>query len=172
MFEKGEYIIYGTTGVCEVMDITTISLDGIPSEKLYYILRPCYKSGSKVFTPVDNQTTPMRKILNRIEASALIDDIPNIQELWVGNDKQREDQYKQAIKSCECIEWIRIIKALYQRSRERIAQGKKITATDERYLRLAQDNLYSELSIPLEIPKEQMDNYINSRFSFAESGSI
>lgn len=162
MFEIGEYIVYGTTGVCEIMDISTIDIDGVPSDKLYYILSPFYKSGSKVFTPVDNKKIPMRRVLNRNEASALIDDIPNIEELWVGSDKQREEKYKQAIKSCECTEWIRIIKALYQRGKERVAQGKKITATDERYLRIAQDNLYSELSIPLEISKEQVYDYIQS----------
>lgn len=165
MFEIGEYIIYGTTGVCEVMDIATIDVDGVSGDKIYYILRPIYRSGSKVFTPVDNYKIPMRRILNRNEAKALIDDIPNIEGLWVGSDKQREEKYKQAIKSCECTEWIRIIKALYLRGKERVAQGKKITATDERYLRLAQDNLYSELSIPLEIPKDQMDDYINSMLS-------
>ena len=36
----------------------------------------------------------------------------------------------------------------------------KGTAVDERYFRMAEDNLYSELSIALEIPKEEMEKYI------------
>ena len=42
----------------------------------------------------------------------------------------------------------------------RLKQGKKITATDERYLRMAEGNLYSELSIALGIPESGMEDYI------------
>lgn len=41
----------------------------------------------------------------------------------------------------------------------RLKQGKKITATDERYLRMAEGNLYSELSIALGIPESGMEDY-------------
>ena len=42
MFEKGQYIIYGIRGVCEVMDIKVIDRPGGPKGKLYYELRPYY----------------------------------------------------------------------------------------------------------------------------------
>ena len=56
--------------------------------------------------------------------------------------------------------WISIIKTLYFRKKERIAQGKKITSLDERYLKATENELYSELSLILEIPKEKMEDYI------------
>lgn len=62
MFEIGEYIIYGSTGVCEIVDITTMNIEGIPKDKEYYILHPFGKKGSKIYTPVDNEKTTMRKI--------------------------------------------------------------------------------------------------------------
>ena len=37
LFGKGEYIVYGTTGVCQVKDITSMSMDERQQEKLYYI---------------------------------------------------------------------------------------------------------------------------------------
>ena len=40
---------------------------------------------------------------------------------------------------------------------------KKTTATDERYLKLAEDHLYSEFSMLLDIPKEHMADYIEQR---------
>ena len=40
MFEIGEYIIYGTKGVCQVMDITSMDMDGMPRDTMYYILHP------------------------------------------------------------------------------------------------------------------------------------
>lgn len=168
MFERGEYIIYGTSGVCKVEDITTMEMEGVPRDRLYYVLSPSSQKGGWIFTPVDNQKTPMRRILNQKEAATLIDEMPGIQVLWITNEKMREENYKECMKSCDCREWIRIIKTLYLRKQERSAQGKKITATDERYLRMAEDYLYTELEIPLGIPKEQMESYITERIGDAQ----
>ena len=76
------------------------------------------------------------------------------------DEKQREANYKQAVNSCDCTEWIRIIKTLWRRNRDRMAVGKKVTAMDKKYFKLAQDNLYSELSMSLHIPQESMEDYI------------
>ena len=51
---------------------------------------------------------------------------------------------------------------------ERQAQGKRATAMDEKYLRLAKDNLYSELSLALDIPKEEMEGFIADRIHETE----
>ena len=50
----------------------------------------------------------------------------------------------------------------------RLKQGKKITATDERYLRMAEGNLYSELSIALGIPESGMEAYITNQMNETE----
>ena len=52
MFEKGEYIVYGTTGVCQVMDITTMKQKEATQAKLYYVLEPVSSPGGKILTPV------------------------------------------------------------------------------------------------------------------------
>lgn len=160
MFEKGEYVVYGSKGVCEVVDVITMDLEGIPKDRLYYVLHPCDQKEGRIFTPVDNEKTVIRRIISKKEADTLINEIPNIDGLWISNDKLRELKYKECIRSCECREWIRIMKTLYLRGQERLASGKKITATDSRYLKQAEENLYSELSISLNIPREQMEQYI------------
>lgn len=165
MFNKGEFIVYGTSGVCKVEDITKIQMKGVRSDRLYYVLSPSSQKGGRIFTPVDNEKTPMRRILNKDEAASLIEEIPGIEGLWITNEKLREEKYKECMKSCDCREWIRIIKTLYMRKQERTAQGKKITATDEKYLKMAEDYLYTELEIPLEIPKAQMEQYITDRLT-------
>ncbi|MGL5437973.1 MAG: CarD family transcriptional regulator [Lachnospiraceae bacterium] len=165
MFEKGQYIVYGTSGVCKVEDITTMNMEGISNERLYYVLAPMSQNGGKIFTPTDNQKTLMREILSKEEADRLIQDIPEIEELWIANEREREEKYKICMRSCDCREWIKIIKTLYLRKQERMEQGKKVTATDEKYLRMAEDHLYSELSIPLGIPKDRMENYITGHIT-------
>lgn len=162
MFAKGEMVVYGRNGICRIMDITTMKMEGVPDDRLYYIVVPV-KEGGRIYTPVDNQKIVMRKVLSREEALALIDEIPRIEALWTVNDKLREAAYKDCIKSCDCREWVKIIKTMYLRNQERALQGKRITATDEKYLRLAEESLFAELSLSLAIPKGEIEDFIINR---------
>ena len=163
MFEKGQYIIYGIRGVCEVMDITTIDRPGGPQGKLYYVLRPYYHQDSKIVTPVDSDKTVIRPLLTREEALELIDRIQDVQEMEVTEDKQREERYKEALKTCDCLVWVSMIKSLYLRRKDRIEQGKKMTDLDERYFKTAEENLYSELALSLGMSRDEMVDYIKER---------
>ena len=163
MFEKGDYIVYGSTGICVVEDITTMDMPGIPKERLYYVMSPYQQSGKRIFTPVDNSKMKLRRILSREEALALIEEIPKLEQLGIAEEKFREQKYKECIRSCECRNWIRMMKTLYLRKQERVSQGKKVTATDERYFRMAEDNLYTEFSISLDMPRQEVEDYINER---------
>ena len=49
-----------------------------------------------------------------------------------------------------------------------IAQGKKATTVDERYFHAAEEQLYEELSIALDMPKEGMRAYIGARAGIQE----
>ena len=55
------------------------------------------------------------------------------------------------------------MKTLYIRKQRRIAQGKKVTALDEKYLHLVENELYDELSIALHIPANQMERHIKEQ---------
>ena len=71
MYEVGDLIVYGRTGICEVTEITTLKMDGVPKDKLYYILRPVREKHGKVFTPVDNEKIVMRKVISKEEAEEI-----------------------------------------------------------------------------------------------------
>ena len=90
VFEKGEYIVYGTTGVCQVMDITTMKQKEATQAKLYYVLEPVSSPGGKILTPVEENKNPMRRIVTREEADRLIEEIRNVKDLQLGDEKQRE----------------------------------------------------------------------------------
>ena len=168
MFEVGEYIVYGVKGVCRIEDITHIDISGADKNRLYYVLTPIGESSGKIYAPTDNQKVMMRKVITKEEADRLIEELPEIELLWVPDDKQRETKYKEALNTCDYRAWVSIVKTLYLRKQERVAQGKKITALDERYMRTAENELYSELSLTLGIPKEQMEHYIKERLKTAQ----
>ncbi len=167
MFEKGEYIVYGMTGVCLVKDIMKMDMDEDSRGKLYYVLEPTAVRGNRIITPVEGNKNVMRKIMTSEEAYSLIDEIKEIKLLGITDDKQRELIYKEALKTCDCREWVGIIKTLYLRKKDRMNRGKRLTEVDERYMKKAKENLYGELSIPLGIPAAQMEEFISARI---ESG--
>ena len=156
MFEKGGYIVYGTTGVCQIEDITGMKSKGSSGEKLYYVLRPCFQKGNTIFTPVDNGKIAMRAAMTREEAEMLIKRIPQIEELEEADDKERERHYKPG-------EWIRIIKTSYLRSRKREAEGKRATTVDDRYFHTAEEHLYAELAVVLGMEKDDVRQYIGQK---------
>ena len=55
MYQTGDLLIYGSTGVCRVLSIDRRQdyVDGIKQDKLYYQLKPLHQGGV-IYTPVDN----------------------------------------------------------------------------------------------------------------------
>jgi CarD family transcriptional regulator len=163
MFIVGDYIVYGNKGVCKVVNIGTMNSTGLSKDRLYYTLEPVYTAGSKIFTPVDNEKVKMRPVMNKVEALSLIDDIDNIEALWIIDEKRRELEYRDAVNKCEGRELIKIIKAIYLRKQSRLAEGKKVTAGDEKYFKMAEEDLYGELAIPLNMPRDDVKEFILQR---------
>lgn len=162
MFEKGEYLVYGTHGICRVEEVTHPLMKTADRERLYYVLQPIYQNGNKIYVPVDNLRGNLRRVITKEECAALLDLIPRLEALLIDNEKQREQVYKTAMLSNDCREWVKIIKTIYLRRNQRMSQGKKMTLVDERYLRMAQDNLYGEMSFALGKDRDGMESYIKN----------
>ncbi|MDD6656359.1 MAG: CarD family transcriptional regulator [Lachnospiraceae bacterium] len=171
MFEVGEYIMCGGHGVCRVVDITGNPIDRLDKERKYYILEPVFEKGSTIYTPVNNEKVLMRKIMDEKDAKELIGHIPEIETVWIKEEKSREQMYKEAIRTYDCQSLVRIIKTLYLRKMDRVSQGKKVLSSDEHYLRKAEELLYSEMSIALSIPKENVEEYITEEINKAKKKS-
>ena len=163
MFQVGDYVICSNKGVCEVENITVLNISGADKEKEYYILKPLYSAGSTVYVPVDSQKDhTMRKVLERTEAERLIGTIPEIPLLVITNDKMTEQMYKDCMKSNDCQELVKLIKTIHQRKQKRIQAGRKITAVDAKYSHLAEENLYGELAVALDLTREEVSGYITA----------
>lgn len=171
MFQIGDYIICGMNGVCRVEAITKMDIAGVNQDRLYYQLSPVYESGSTVFTPIDNKKMVIRRVLTREEAWDFIDSIPNIETLWIENEKMRKERYKEALYSGSNREWVQIIKTVYMRKKERSIQRKRVTETDEKYVKAAKEQLYGELAIVLHEDISEIENLITKRITAALAGS-
>ena len=157
MFDVNDYIVYGNFGVCCIKDV---GINPEMDSRLYYTLVPCYMSGNTISTPVDNNAVIMRPILTKPEAMSLIKEMQTIDTMWIEDDKKREQDYKQILRSCDCHELVKMIKTIYLRKQARIEEGKKVWALDERYFNMAEDKLYGEIAIVLDMDKDETKQYI------------
>lgn len=78
MFQPGELVIYGATGVCRVESIRQPEPHSALQGKTCYLLKPLYQDGV-IYTPVENSKVSIRPVMTREEADALIDQIPTMQ---------------------------------------------------------------------------------------------
>ena len=161
MFKVGDLIVYGNTGVCTVEKIGKPELTGVSDDKEYYTLSPYYSRNSRIFTPCDNDKVVMRPVISKKEAEKLLKEIPKIKLLVITDEKKREERYKETMRTCDCREFVSILKTIYSRKITRLAEGKKVTASDERYFNMAEEKLLGELAIALGVEKSEMRVKLN-----------
>lgn len=168
MFQVNDVVIYGHHGVCEITKIGTLEMPMADKKKLYYTLRPVYHKDSSVYAPVENRKIIMRPVISKETAEELIQHIPEIETVWIMNEKAREIQFKEALQTCDCEELVKIIKTLYQRKQQRLESGKKVTVVDEKYFRQAEEKLYEELAFVLDMDKNKVGQYISEHMEALE----
>ena len=77
MYKVGDLILYGSTGVCRVDDITHDVPGREGQDQLYYVLTPLYQDFT-IYVPTDTTKVFMRPIISRDEAEELIKGIPEM----------------------------------------------------------------------------------------------
>lgn len=162
MYQIGEFIVKATNGVCEVKDLVHLDFSDTDSKKLYYLLVPVTDQAGKIYMPATSSAA-VRKVMTKQEAMAFIQKIPSVNEPWIDNEKTRERSYKEAITSNDPERLVGIIKLICDRKEERVRQGRKVTAVDERYFKLAENLLYAELEVALDKDKEEVHRLIQEQ---------
>ena len=137
MYKISDMVIYGSEGVCEIVDIEEKDILG--EQRKYYVLKPVKKDSSTYYAPMDNEKAlaKMRKLLSKEEIDELIDSMPDEQPNWITNSLERREKYKLIISKGNHTELIRVIKAIFTEKKEREANGKRLASSDERFLKEA-----------------------------------
>lgn len=156
MYEIGDYLVKSVDGVCKVEDILHLNISGVDKNRLYYLLLPIDNTNEKIYIPTDMINSTIRKVMTEEEVWNLINRIQDIEEIWVDNERIREHIYREAVRSCKPEDLIGIIKMTYLRKKKRLEQGRKNTVVDERYFKIAENNLYSELGFVLNKDKNEV----------------
>ncbi|MBE6956321.1 MAG: hypothetical protein E7450_02575 [Ruminococcaceae bacterium] len=161
MYQPGEMIFYSGEGVCRVEAVGPVDVSA-DKQKLYYTLQPLYRQG-KIFIPVDSPVFS-RPVITRQQAEDLLRRIPSIQaEIYENrNLRMLNEHYQALMQTRDCEDMLQLIRSVYIKQQELKAQGKKPGLVDERYMKRAEDLLYGELAVALNIPKESVLDHITS----------
>lgn len=145
MFQIQDTVMVHNSGVCviEALDAQTM------------VLRPVRHPQKKLKLPVPAASDRVRRLMSREEAEELLDRIPYIRTIQAPNDKVRMEFYQEAMEKNAGLEWIQVIKSVYLRKQER-----RLSAEELSLYETAKEYAYSELAAVLEIPLEQVEDYI------------
>ncbi|MCI9579536.1 MAG: CarD family transcriptional regulator [Oscillibacter sp.] len=168
MFQLGELVVYGSTGVCRVEDFAGLDGPGEDREKRYYLLKPLWQDGV-IYAPMDSEKVPMRPVISRTEAEALIDRMPDIPAAAGrgGTAQAQAQQYQSAVRDGGHEALIKIMKAIRRKQGLAESKNRRLGMVDERYMKQAERLLYGELATALEIPYDEVEDYIAARLEGA-----
>ena len=158
MFKVDDYIMYGRTGVCKVIDITNERfING--EERKYYVLSGIHNNNNNTIIkiPLDNTKIPMRKIISKGDVTSLINDMSNMEALWIDDERKRSNKFKTMLKSGKCEDLIELI------SNKRYF--KKLNKADKEIIKEAERLVSEEFAIILNISPKEVNSYISSKKS-------
>lgn len=161
MFNVGEIVIYGAQGICKISGIETKQIG--KSEADYYVLRPLFNENTALFVPIENAvlTAKMQSTLTKTEAENLIKDISNIDVIKLGNETEKQIEYKNILSSCDRQKLIALIKTIRTERDVRRENSKKLNIIDEQTLRKAETLFYNEMAFVYGVLPEEVKNVID-----------
>lgn len=162
MFKVNDYIMYGTTGVCKIVEIKKEKFLG-RQEVEYYVLEPVYSKNTIIKIPVNNTTIKMREVVSKEDLEELINVIPKIETEWINDDKSRNEHFKTMLKSGDCEDLVTLIRTIYLNKKDRKSLGKKLYKADDEIMQAAEKLLNEEIAFVLDIDSKAVPKYISSR---------
>lgn len=176
MLSPGDTVVY-RHHVCEVSAIREGYFEG----KDYFELRALFENSLKLFVALDDAEPPtLRPAMTKKEALALIDTIAEVdsideEALKPGAstptllERRIKEEYDKHLKTFAPEDLIPIMKSVRERTERREVSGRQITATDKKYFDLAEGLLCDELSVSLDIPRDDVKDFLVERVKKAEA---
>ena len=165
MFQKDEFVFYGSGGVCQISDIQVSPLDGMPADRSYYVLRSLHDRNGVMYVPVDSEAVFLRHLMDEREAEALIEQIPTVEVFNEPSAKLLRTKYVDAMRTHAPVEWVRVIKTVYSRTTGEERRVQRLSETERSFAENAKRFLYTELSIALGMGVGEVERYIAERLA-------
>lgn len=160
MKKIGEYIVYKKV-VYKILEIKKKYFNNLD----YYILIPVNDNSLIVKLPVENKE--IRNAISKDEVENIINKMPNI-DIIDSDERLIENEYKKLMMNGSYEDLIKIIKTTYLRNKKRFNNNKKIGDKDAHYFKRAEEYLYTEFGIALNMTNNEVRDYILDKINNIE----
>ena len=160
--QSGQLVTYGIHGVCNILGTETKTIDRKKIE--YYVLEPVDQPGSKFSIPAHNEiaVNKLHPLLTKEELDSLLRDCSAQNEVWISDENQRKQLYRELINSGDHVALLKMVRALFRHKKDQLASGRKFHLCDENFMKDAIKLLDSEFSMVLGIKQQDVGAYIKS----------
>ena len=163
MFAIGDSVVYGFDGVYVITEYTASPINK-DDKRVFYVLRPAFGMGNTmIVTPSEGGATPIRSVMTRKEAEALLDRVEAIDEVEVNKERNRREVYREVLGRCNAEDCVSIIKTVRRRRREFMAQKRRLSETDTDFESRARHCLFSELAHAMGISFAEVEKIVIDR---------
>lgn len=163
MYRKSDIIVYPNGGVCVIEDIGKPEF--IQSDDVYYQMRSLINNLGTIYVKVDQVRSKIRTIITCEEAETLIAQIPTMEPIYNVNDKVRDREFNDIIKSCECEQALCMMKGIFTERIRKSAAGKNLCLNDDRNYNAISKLIFLEFSLALSMSAEQAGRRIEAAFT-------
>ena len=160
MYQIGDWVVYGVHGVCHVIGIEKQLVNRKRTQ--YLVLEPLAQTESRFYLPLENPTAmaKLKTVLTKEALTELLASDAAHQDLWIADENQRKQQYREMINGGDRVSLMKMITSLYRYKSAQIAAGRKFHQSDENFLRDAEKLLASEIALVMELSQEDAKNYL------------
>lgn len=166
-FISGEYVMYGTAGICRIEGKENKCFDGI-HEKEYFRLIPYRSENSVYYIPSDTIEQKVRHLLTGEEIMSVIGSIPKIKPVWSNDSAERKNLFGDLLKSDDYSKIFCLIKTLYEQKEKNLQSGKRLSSADEKTMKAAENLVSQEFALVLGINPEDVAGYIAEHIHSSE----
>lgn len=172
MIAKGQYVVYGTNGICLVEDIRMMKFALDTEKNPYCILKPASSDSSTIYVPLNNEKLmgKLRPVMTKEDIDSLLLGMRDKEITWDGDRRNRTERFHDILAGGVTQTLLLMIRCIYMKKRELISLGKNLSATDEGTLKSAEKLVEEEFSYALHIPKEEVTTYIRDLLGVTEAG--
>lgn len=107
--------------------------------------------------------------MDKDKANEMIDGIPNIkaEEFKERSTQKLSEHYKEKLKNQDCEELFRVIISAHAKKARAEAANRKFGQIDKKFMKKAENLLYGELAVALDIDRTEVRGYIQQRIDEA-----
>ena len=163
MYQSGDLFVYGIHGVCRVIGTEKQLVNRKRTE--FLVLQPVSGGESRFYLPTGNPSAigKLKKLMTADELKELLASDVIRRDCWISEENRRKQRYRELISGGDRISILQMLYALYRYKESQAAAGKKFHLCDDNFLRDAEKFFVSEISIVLEMSREEARDYLRGQ---------